>query len=105
MINMSSSAISGLSGIVSAPLDAIFAAVQPSAKPQATTAPPDPAANGAQRILLVPTKPPLSAAVMAVLIGRQTSSDSFSMGGYASNQRPADGATTAGNRQAIPPSG
>jgi hypothetical protein len=105
MINMSSSAISGLSGTVAAPLNAIFATAQVSAKPQATTPSAAPTANGGQPILLVPTKPPLSAAVMAVLIGRQTSLDGSSTGGYASNQRPLDGATTAGNIQEIPPSG
>ena len=38
----------------------------------AGSAPPPPQTNSAQPILMVPTKPPLSPAVMAELIGRQS---------------------------------
>lgn len=74
---MSSSAISGLGGSAAAPLTLTPEAIQALANPQTTAQPaPAPAAsssNGVQPILLVPTKPPLSSAVMAELMGHQTS--------------------------------
>lgn len=101
---MSSSAISGLDGIASAPFDPMVAAIQAPAKPQATTAPAPaaPAFNGVQPILLVPTKPPLSAAVMAELLGQQTSSFGGTTGSYPGDQRPVDRATSVSNNQAVP---
>ena len=64
---MSLSALSGFTDTVP-----VTAAVTQS---QAATAAPSqpPQGSGTQPILMVPTKPPLSPAVMAELIGRQTS--------------------------------
>jgi hypothetical protein len=104
---MSSSAISALGGIDSAALNPIFAAIQAAAKPPASTAPAAaaPTSGAAQPILLIPTKPPLSAAVMAVLLGRQSSSDGASVGGHAGDQRPVDGGRTTGNNNPVAPLG
>jgi hypothetical protein len=101
---MSSSAIFGLSGIAPTPSDPTFAAIQAAAKPQATSAPAPaaPAFNGVQPILLVPTKPPLSAAVMAELLGQQTSPFGSAGGENARDQNPVHGTTTMSNIQPVP---
>jgi hypothetical protein len=101
---MSSSAISGLNGIASAPLDPTFAAIQAAAKPQATTAPAPaaPAFNDTQPILLVPTKPPLSAAVMAELLGQSTSPFGSTSGGNTPVQNPVHSATAINANQTVP---
>lgn len=82
---MSSSTISGLSGMVSVPLSPTPAVVQTDANPQSAT---EPAAvyGAAQPILMVPTKPPLSPAVMAELIGRQASPYGSPLADYAGGQ-------------------
>jgi hypothetical protein len=93
---MSSSAITGLSGTASAPLNLPIIAVQAAAKTQATTAAHAAAGtNDAEPILMVPTKPPLSPAVMAELIGQQSSSYGSVGGGYSSDQKPAAGLPSA----------
>jgi len=96
--NMSSSAITGLSGIAPAPPSQAIAAVQTAAKPQ--TAPT--ASSDVQPILMVPTKPPLSAAVMAELIGQQTSSYGSLVGSYSSDQKPIAGIPAADTNQSSP---
>jgi hypothetical protein len=98
MIIMSMSAISGISGLAPAPLDLTTVAAQAAAKPQAPTdtATAAPATNAMQPILMVPTKPPLSAAVMNELIGRQVSPYGSIVGDYGRDQAPAEGATTPG---------
>jgi hypothetical protein len=98
---MSSTAISGVGGTVSAPVTPISAAPQVAAKSQ--TAPAAQTPNGVQPILLVPTKPPLSAAVMAELLGHQLSPYGTSMGDYTRDQKPTD--TTSGSSLAIPSAG
>ena len=92
---MSSSAITGLSGIASTPLNPPIAAVQAAASSQATPAPVATDPNGVKPILMVPTKPPLSAAVMAELIGQQTSSSYGSIAGlHAGDQKSAEGVSS-----------
>jgi hypothetical protein len=88
---MSSSTLSALSGIAPVRIEPIFAAAQIAGQQQPTTEP-APAFNTAQPILMVPTKPPLSPAVMAELIGQQTSPYGSVIGGPIKDQRPADGA-------------
>ena len=104
---MSSSAISGIGRIVQAPLNLASTAVQASTKPQAATEPAIPAAasNAVQPILMVPTKPPLSAAVMAELIGRQVSPYGFPLADYAGYQTPGNGPATTTIDQQNPPPG
>lgn len=82
---MSSSAIAGVGGTVLAPLNPISASPQAAAQPQAAQA-----INGVQPILLVPTKPPLSAAVMAELLGQQPAPYGGSIGDYPKDQKPTD---------------
>ena len=98
--NMSSSAITGLSGIAPAAPSRAIASVQTAAKPPTTT----PANNDAQQpILMVPTKPPLSAAVMAELIGQQTSSYGSLVGSYSTDQKSVAGIpSTANTNQGSP---
>jgi hypothetical protein len=97
--NMSSSAIMGLSGIAPAAPSLAIAAVQTAAKPPTAT----PASNDVQQpILMVPTKPPLSAAVMAELIGQQTSSYGSLVGSYSADQKPAAGVPSANTNQSSP---
>jgi hypothetical protein len=98
---MSSSAISGVGGTVPAPLNPTAAVAQVAAKPQ--TAPAAQTANGVQPILLVPTKPPLSAAVMAELLGQPTSPYGGSVGDYTRAQKPTD--ATSGTSQGLPSAG
>jgi hypothetical protein len=99
---MSSSAISGIGGTVPAVLSPTVAAIQATAQTQAAQTPPG--SNGAPPILLIPTKPPLSAAVMAALLGQQTSSYGSAIEDYARNQKQADGAPATGNGPVIPSS-
>jgi hypothetical protein len=100
---MSSNAISGVGGIASAPLNPTFLAIQSAAKaqPATTPAPAPPASNGVQPILLVPTKPPLSSAVLAELIGQQISPYGSSVGQYSGYERPADSATATGTDHGV----
>jgi len=104
---MSSSAIDVVNGIASPPaLDSSLAAVQASPKPQATTtqasatpasttqasttqAPATSSINGTQQILLIPTKPPLSAKVMAELLGEPMSLFGTAAGETTRDQYPA----------------
>jgi len=97
---MSPSAISGVGGTVSAPPTPISATPRVAAKSQ--TAPAAQTANGVQPILLVPTKPPLSAAVMAELLGQQPSPYGASIGDYTRDQKPAD--TGSGSSHGTPSS-
>ncbi len=99
---MSSSAISGIGGTVPAPLTPALAAIQTSAQTQAKPSPPT--ANGEQPILLIPTKPPLSAAVMAALLGQQTSLYGSAVGDYTQDQKPGDNGSATAGGQGIPPS-
>ena len=86
---MSLSTISGLSGIISVPLNPSPAVLQADAQTQSTTE--QAAASGAvQPILMVPTKPPLSPAVMAELIGRQASPYGSPLADYAGGQASGD---------------
>jgi hypothetical protein len=90
---MSSSAISGLNGMVSVPLNPTQAVLQADAKQQTVTEPAS-ASSAVQPILMVPTKPPLSPAVMAELIGRQASPYGSPLADYAGGQPPQEGTTT-----------
>jgi hypothetical protein len=96
---MSSSAITGLSGIAPALPSLAIATVQTAAKPQTTPT----ASNGVQQpLLMVPTKPPLSAAVMAELIGQQTSPYGSPVRSYSANQNPIAGIPPADTSQGSP---
>jgi hypothetical protein len=89
----------GLSGIAPAPPSLAIAAVQTAAKPQTTTT----ASNDVQQpILMVPTKPPLSAAVMAELIGQQTSSYGSLVGSHSADQKTIAGIPPADTNQSSP---
>ena len=70
---------------MSAPPNPTLAVSQVAAKSHAASA--AQAANGVQPILLVPTKPPLSAAVMAELLGQQPSPYGAGLGDYAGDQK------------------
>ncbi len=72
---MSSNVISGISGAAPAPVNLTSAEVQAPAKVSAAAeaAASQPGATPAQTIMMVPTRPPLSNAVMAELMGQQAS--------------------------------
>lgn len=101
---MSSSVTSELSGIASAQLNLTSAATKASAVTQASAAAPTAAsdANSTPPLLMVPTKPPLSNAVMAELIGRQSSSYGPVDGTYTGDQPAVDGTVLTGVTQAGP---
>jgi hypothetical protein len=89
----------GLSGIAPAAPSLAIAAVQTAAKPQTATT----ASNDVQQpILMVPTKPPLSAAVMAELIGQQTSSYGSLVGSHSADQKTIAGIPPADMNQSSP---
>ncbi len=70
---MSANVISGISGVSPAPLNLTAAEVQGPAKVQSApeVAAAQTTANATQTILMVPTRPPLSNAVLAELMGQQ----------------------------------
>jgi hypothetical protein len=77
----------------SAPADIAAAAPDPTIAVSASVAASEPGAQTVsvtQPILIIPTKPPLSPAIMAELIGRQASLD----GSPAGDRRLFDGAVT-----------
>ena len=89
---MLTSAISGIDGVGSAPLNSTWMGSATAAtSPAATHAPNAAAATGAGKpFLIIPTKPPLSAAIMAELMGRPVLTFGYPAGTTTGGQSPVN---------------